>query len=255
MADRNFDPLVERFSERIYRSLKGRIRLAVIWRDIEEWLQAGSGRESLQVLDAGCGLAQTALRLAAAGHRVVCNDVSANMLERAQELAPPESGGRIEWREGCYSGLLGDKSYDLLLAHALIEWLEQPLQLVEHAHALLHHDGCLSLCFYNTDGRVYRNLIRGNFDWLDAVDEYQHDGGSLTPNFALAPRDVISAFENHGFEVLGHSGVRVFNDYVVERRGGLADEEQVIARELQYSRQFPFLWLGRYQHVMLRKTG
>lgn len=266
--DRNFDELAERFGRRIYGGLKGAIRLAVLWRDLEEVLVKHSDSSSvmqipkLEILDIGCGLAQIARRLAGQGHSVLCNDISAALLEQAQDQVASESNsgsgtadaGQLRWRHGPYQDLLpSTQQFPLILSHALIEWLEHPRQMIADCHTLLEPGGVLSLCFYNCWARDYRNLVRGNFDWLDREEDYLPDSGSLTPDFHHSPDAVMAWLDEEGFEVQGVTGVRVFHDYVVEKRGGHTDNSAVIAKELEYSTRFPYIWLGRYLHVVAIK--
>ena len=59
MTDRYFDHLGARFAQRIYDSPKGAIRLAVLQRDLQQWLPALLQAESpLHILDIGAGLGQ-----------------------------------------------------------------------------------------------------------------------------------------------------------------------------------------------------
>jgi S-adenosylmethionine-dependent methyltransferase len=64
--DRNFDDLAERFQRKVYGGLKGEIRLAVLWRDIEPLLPEVNDKP-LRILDIGAGLGQLAIRLAKLG--------------------------------------------------------------------------------------------------------------------------------------------------------------------------------------------
>ena len=57
--DRNFDDLAERFQRKVYGGLKGDIRLAVLWRDLEQYLPQIHGAEPLTVLDVGACLLYT----------------------------------------------------------------------------------------------------------------------------------------------------------------------------------------------------
>jgi len=87
--DKNFDALAVRFSKRVYGGLKGDIRLAILWRDLESViarLQQKHG-SPLRILDVGSGLSQLAIRLAQAGHKVTVNDVSSVMLAQAKQSA------------------------------------------------------------------------------------------------------------------------------------------------------------------------
>lgn len=253
--DRNFDALAERFERRVYGGLKGEIRLAVLWRDLGEYLQrhepANGG--GLSVLDLGGGLAQISIRLAAQGHSVLYNDLSETMLEKARVAA--QSAGvesQFRWQPGSYQSLLEDsgETFDLVLCHALLEWLAEPAQLLPQLRPALADGGLLSLCYYNPAGRDYRNLIRGNFDLLNRGEDYLADTGSLTPNSACDRETVLEWLAQNGFRVIEESGIRVFHDYVVDRRGGHQHDDQVLDMELRYSRRAPHKWMGRYQHII-----
>lgn len=260
MPDRNFDKLADRFAHRVYGGLKGEIRLAVLWSDLQQVLaelDTSCGGRPLNILDVGGGLGQLTLRLAGLGHRLTFNDISGVMLDQAR-LRAREAGVEqaIDWNCGPYQALVEQQpaaQFDLVLSHALLEWLEQPQRLVPALHMLLKPGGYLSLCFYNPAAKVYRNLIRGNFDWLNREQPYQSDSGSLTPNNPCSLQQVRSWLEQSGMEIISESGVRVFHDYVVEKRGGHRCPDQVLAMELAWSRQEPFKWLGRYLHVIARK--
>ena len=59
MTDRYFDHLGARFAQRIYDSPKGAIRLAVLQRDMQQWLPALMQADTpLRILDIGAGLGQ-----------------------------------------------------------------------------------------------------------------------------------------------------------------------------------------------------
>lgn len=259
--DRNFDDLAERFERRVYGGLKGEIRLAVLWRDLLAALEpmekkAGQpvGGRGLVVLDAGGGLGQLSARLAARGHQLHFNDLSKAMLAKAQRRAA-QAGveDSICWHRGAWQELdLPDAHFDLVLCHALLEWLAEPGRIIAQCRKWLRNEGLLSLCYYNPAGKTYRNLVRGNFDMLRSQQDYVSDRGSLTPNNACSREQVLAWLDQHGFAVIEETGIRVFHDYVVDRRGGHADPDAVLAMELQYSTQQPFKWLGRYQHILAR---
>ncbi|MBT8148544.1 MAG: methyltransferase domain-containing protein [Gammaproteobacteria bacterium] len=255
--DRNFDHLAQRFEQRVYGGLKGEIRLAVIWRDllpIIEQLESGGG--CFEVLDIGAGLAQLATRLAKRGHRVQYNDISAIMQGKAQQRVR-DAGvvPQFNWHCGNYFDLPSPGNYQLLQCHALLEWLDQPQRAIEFAALQLAPGGYLSLCFYNPAAKIYRNLIRGNFAWLQQSGSYRSDTGSLTPNHPCELEQVRSWLQQAGFAVCSESGIRVFHDYVVEKRGGHNSPEEVLDMELKYSSQEPFKWLGRYLHIMAKRCG
>lgn len=128
-TDRNFDPIADHFEKKVYGSKKGHIRLAVLWRDIEHYLNGLPDGARLSVLDVGGGFGQIAQRLAKLGHAVTVNDISANMLEKARVLAADAGIHSISFIHAPYQDLpdiLQDKQYDLVLCHAVLEWLAEP---------------------------------------------------------------------------------------------------------------------------------
>jgi len=257
--DRNFDNLAERFEKSVYGGLKGEIRLAVLWKDLQPVLTRLQESRSapLRILDVGGGLSQLAIRLAQQGHEVTVNDISPVMLEKAREAARELAlEDNIKWLCGPYQNLPNDfqgQTFDLILCHALLEWLQQPELLLPALEPLISKGGYLSLCFYNPAAKIYRNLIRGNFNWVKNEDCYTSDEGSLTPNKACSIDEVRSWLAQANLHIESDSGLRVFHDYVVVKRGGNALPDQILEMELAFSSQEPYKWLGRYLHLVARK--
>lgn len=250
--DRNFDDLAEKFNRKIYGGLKGDIRLAVIWRDLNGFINNRKSSKPLNIIDIGAGLGQFAIRLSELGHHVTYNDVSKNMLDLAQKSAIKQGQiSNIIWQHCAYQDLTSQDlgKYDLVLCHALIEWLAEPEALIAKLADLKTLDGSISLTFYNANALVYQNLIKGNFKVLESP--FQADSKSLTPHTPFTPKVITTWVTNVGLCVVKSSGIRVFHDYVTTRRGGHVNDEAVINKELEYSEVDPYKWLGRYVHFML----
>ena len=259
--DRNFDEISEHFEKKIYGGLKGEIRLAVLRHDIFGWVKSWQQTHirPLRVLDVGAGLAQISIELAKDGHDVTINDISANMLEIAKQNAG-ETAQTIIWHT-CPYQQLDDKltgKYDLILCHAVLEWLAEPKLIMDFFDRWLVDDraekGVLSLCFYNPASFVYRNLVMGNFNLLHNKD-FKADNGSLTPNHPVAKDEVIAWINDHHYQILHTSGLRVFHDYSPLKRGGHTNPQAVIDMEVAYSGQDPYKWLGRYLHFLVSKAN
>ena len=162
-ADRSFDAIADHFEKKVYGGLKGEIRLAVLRRDIFEYsaqMSEALGRP-LRILDVGAGLAQIAIELAAQGHSVVINDISANMLEKAKASAEKiDKKLNITWYVCPYQALeeklAQTEKFDLIMSHALLEWLAEPAAVMDFFDQHLTDDGALSLCFYNPASFDYR---------------------------------------------------------------------------------------------------
>lgn len=258
--DRNFDGLVERFTKNVYGGLKGQIRLAVLQRDFQQYFEfvvaPQQGAKPLRILDAGGGQGQFSLTLARAGHHVVICDISAEMLAQARRQA--EAEGLLEsvsFVRGAIQALpahLSDTEFDLVLCHAVIEWLAQPQTLLPCLYRYLKPGGQLSFTYYNRGALIYKNLLRGNFAKI-MNNDVEGARGSLTPICPMEPAVINQWMEELGFISLGSSGIRVFHDYIFDAEVRERDRDNLLAMELALSQQDPYRYLGRYIHVMARK--
>ena len=265
-TDRSFDAIADHFEKKVYGGLKGDIRLAVLRRDLFEYCAQTSHKlgRPLRILDVGAGLAQIAIELATQGHTLVINDISANMLDKAQERAAQSSANdeklNITWYVCPYQELeekLADKKekFDLIMCHALLEWLAEPAAVMDFFDQQLSDNGALSLCFYNPASFDYRNLIMGNFNLLDNTEYKADNKKSLTPNHPVAKEEAEAWLKAHEYQTLIASGLRVFHDYSPLKRGGHNDPEAVIRMELRYSQLDPYKWLGRYLHLLATRVS
>ena len=258
-TDRSFDTIADHFEKKVYGGLKGNIRLAVLRRDIFEYCTQMSKdlNRPLRILDVGAGLAQISIELAAQGHTLIINDISENMLEKAKASAEKNDQSLdITWHVCPYQDLeeksaqAGTEKFDLILCHALLEWLAEPVAVMDFFDQQLTDNGALSLCFYNPASFDYRNLIMGNFNLLDNTEYKADNKKSLTPNYPVAKEEVESWIAMHHYKIARTSGLRVFHDYTPLKRGGNNDPEAVIRMELRYSQLEPYKWLGRYLHML-----
>ena len=99
--------------------------------------------------------------------------------------------------------------FDLILSHALLEWLAEPAAVMDFFDQYLTDDGALSLCFYNPASFDYRNLIMGNFNLLDNTDYKADNKKSLTPNHPVAKEEVESWLKAHDYQTVRSSGLRL----------------------------------------------
>lgn len=250
MNDRHFDTLAARFSEKIYGGAKGAIRLAVLQADLAEALPD----RPLRVLDVGAGLGHMSLWLAERGHQVTLSEPAAAMLDgaRARFAGAGQSATFVQapWQE--LLGLL-NQPYDLVLCHAVLEWLAEPRAILPVLHQLTRADGWLSLAFYNRDALIYRNLLKGHLRKL-RQSEFAGEKDSLTPQQPLDPREMQNWLADH-WTIDKTSGVRVFHDYMPHEFQVRAELLDLLEMELAYRRHPAFSGLGRYLHWLCRPIG
>ncbi|MCB1649225.1 MAG: methyltransferase domain-containing protein [Pseudomonadales bacterium] len=258
-TDRNFDDLAPRFARNIYGGLKGEIRLAVLRRDFQDCQAlATAGGKTLRILDAGGGQGQFSLQLAAQGHEVTLCDISTQMLQLARDNAAAADVTDVRFLHSSIQELAdrvreGDEpAFDLLICHSVLEWVADQTGLLALLPQLLVPGGILSLSFYNRHGLIMKNLLRGRRPpILDGA--FKPSAGSLTPTRPLDPQWVLQRLEQGPWELLCHSGIRVFHDFLLTPEGRAMPADALLALELELSRQEPYRSLGRYQHVLSKR--
>ncbi|BDY05477.1 methyltransferase domain-containing protein [Ferrimonas sp. YFM] len=257
MTDINFDTRASKFARNIYNSSKGRIREAVVMRELTDFMLPRFA-PGTPVLDAGGGQGQVALKLAALGHPVTLCDLSTEMLDLARESA--QSQGLAEQLEVIHAPIqnLGEhltSPVPIILCHAVMEWLAEPketlLGLVEH----LAPGGCLSLMFFNYRGMEIHNLVSGNFDNLGHTMVHGKKKVKLAPKHGFDNQQVIGWLEQAGLVLERQVGVRVIHDYLRDKSMQEGKYEQLLALELEYAALPVYRDMGRYTHLILRRPG
>jgi len=254
MQDRNFDDIAEKFSKNIYGTTKGRIRQAILWQELDALLMTLPAGP-LSVLDAGGGEGQTGCGIAARGHRVLLCDLSAEMLSRARQLADEKGvSGNMQFKQisAQQVGEHLDTPVDLVLFHAVLEWVAEPQQVLRALYDALKPGGVLSLMFYNINGLLMQTMVLGNFGYLQAGLN-KRKRKTLSPDYPRDPKQVYGWLEECGFTLENKTGIRVFHDYLRDKSKQSERFDEVLALEKQYCHQEPFLSLGRYIHVTARK--
>lgn len=256
MQDRNFDSLADKLAHNIYGTMKGVIREAIIWDELKKIL-AQLPPKSLNVLDAGGGEGRIATQLARMGHQVTLCDISAEMIARAT-LRASEHG--VSHRVQCKqvsAEAIGEhlnQPMDLILCHAVLEWVAHPLALLQQLFRLLLPGGALSLMFYNRHGLVLRNLILGNFGWLRAGMQ-KRKKRSLSPDYPRDPEEVQRWLQACGFTLQSRVGIRVFNDYMLQSAQASDNMADILEMERRFAAVEPYLQLARYIHVTANKPA
>lgn len=259
--DRNFDGLADRFKRNIYGGLKGDIRIAVLERDLSTTIFNLDSRP-LRILDAGGGQGQFSINLAQQGHHITLCDISSDMLNLAAEEVNRlglennvtilhESIQSITQRVNDPNDPLAP--FDLVLCHAVMEWVIDPLLLLSNLSSLTIAGGYLSLTFYNQNSVMMKNILRGNISRALQQDQAGYPG-SLTPTQPLAPEQVYAWFETLPFELISKSGIRCFHDYILDPVARQHSPEELLALELQHSQIEPFRSLARYIHLVGKKS-
>ncbi len=252
LPDRNFDDLASRFARTIYATPRGRIRLAALAQDFAD-LNIPLAQAS--VLDIGGGQGQFSLQLARQGATVHLCDISAEMLRLAQDQFA--AAGFPLHSQQCALQQVADyfpATYDIVLNHAVLEWLEDPMAALPILAQQVKPGGWLSLMFYNRDGHIWRQLMNGSFsDPLRTSARLRDEGNA--PQHPLNPDLVEQQLNALGFSVQRWRGIRCLYDHLAQKIRDREGEEAVTRADLEYGTQEPFRRLGRYVHFLAQKKS
>lgn len=257
MADRNFDDLAGRFANNIYDNPKGQIRLQLVRDELLTVCPQLSEGKKLRILDAGCGMGQMTAMLSAMGHDVVCCDLSQAMLTEtklAVTNANPAALANTRFIQSSVQALdqhLAGEVFDLIIFHAVLEWMEEPKEGLQSLLKWLKPGGTLSIMFYNLHSLIFKNLLRGNFRKIDEKD-FRGDQGSLTPINPLDPATVEQWLCESGLTVLSKRGIRSFYDYMdhsMKHKKLTIATEDIIRMEKEYGVREPYRSLARYMLI------
>lgn len=257
-GDVSFDGIADQFDSDIYGSTKGAVRLAVLWSVLRDDVP-GLADQPMRILDAGGGSGHMAVRLAGLGHSVVLCDISEEMLAKAAMRAA-EAGvtDAIDIRHLSIQAYakIADERFDLVLCHAVLEWLDDPRAVVGDLAGLVKQGGHLSVVFYNRFASLLKRTLAGDFE--AALEDYRTGpirrgwGEGAT---ALDNEVVVSWLEDHELEVTARAGIRIFHDHLVDELGGPQRLAQLIELEKAVCRSEPFASLGQHTHLTCRWVG
>ncbi|MCB1754793.1 MAG: methyltransferase domain-containing protein [Gammaproteobacteria bacterium] len=254
-SDRIFDGWAERFDARIYadNNPKGLIREAVLRRDLREAI-LDRCNQPLNIIDVGGGLGRMAIWLAGQGHRVTLAEPSADMLKQAKSNAAGNASNTIVFLQKTLQDLPADHAgeFDLVVCHAVLEWLARPRGAIGALAKLLRDDGILSLMFYNKHSAMMRSLVVGDFNRVES-DNFAGDGKKrLAPISPTDPDEVRTWLTANSLLVTHWSGVRTFYDYMLPDVRLRANSDDVLRNELRLSTREPWRGIARYQHMICR---
>lgn len=244
----------------------GRLRLEIIWHQMSRFMAQAWGAASglLQILDVGCGTGELALRLAARGHAVTLLDPVDEMLylakEKAQVLEPPPARPPRFLQASLEDApeLLERTTFDLLLCHAVMEYLVDPASALIPMRALVRPGGHLSLVALNRRQEPLRLAIRdGKFDEARraVVEEESTDSLFGLPRKGMTTEELSGLLETAGIEVVLREGIFVFSDYLPAEVLEDATQRPALLRlEEEAGTRTPLKDMARYLHFWGRRA-
>ena len=256
MDDHNFDPIAQKFVNNIYGSFKGQIRKEIVWGELLECLKK-LNKPRLRVLDAGGGFGFFSQKLAELGHQVVLCDISGELLAIAKQQLTDKPYQKNVQILHCSIQTIDqfiEGSFDLILNHAVLEWLAEPKKTLHALLKWLKDDGLVSLMFYNKEAQRFFNLVSGNLSFVE-LGMPRKNVVRLSPTNPLFEADILAWLEEVNMQVLQKTGVRVLHDYMKMTNLTESYFEQLLRIEKQYCHSEPYASLGRYTHLTIAKVN
>jgi S-adenosylmethionine-dependent methyltransferase len=199
-------------------------RTAVVWHALRAVLaerMSETGRERLDIVDAGGGTGNFAVPLAELGHTVTVVDPSPDSLA-ALERRAAEAGVSVRGIQGDAADLgeiLAAGCADLVLCHSVLEYVEDPLAALAALARLLRPGGVISVLAANPGAAALHRALSGHFD--DAARALRDPAGrwgDRDPTPRRYTREALAELlAAAGFTVVESHGVRVFADLVPSR--------------------------------------
>ena len=210
--------------------LRLEIRTAVAWDALAAALsrhQKDTGRDRLDVVDAGGGTGGFAVPLASQGHHVTVVDPSPDALaaleRRAAEAALSDRVSAVQGDAADLAELLGVGSADVVLCHGVLEIVDDPVDAVRGIAGVLRPAGLASVLVAQRFAAVLARAVAGHLG--DARHALRDPNGRWGTGDPLPRRfdepESGDLFEAADMRVLQVHGVRVFADLVP---GALSDE-------------------------------
>ncbi|KZN63592.1 methyltransferase domain-containing protein [Pseudoalteromonas luteoviolacea] len=251
--DRNFCDIASKFKNNIYGTTKGKIREAVLQRDLNEILSKLNQSAPLRILDVGGGQGQLALYLANQGHQVTLIDISEQMLSLAKERSIDANLSKtMTFIHAPLQAIpkLNLGQFDLVMCHAVLEWVVEQPEALGILHASLKPNGILSLMYFNKSAQRLANMVYGNFDYVANGLKVKQKVG-LSPNQPLESEHVDQWLQELNLNQISKTGVRCFHDYLRDLDKAESQFDELLAMELKYNQIEPYASIGRYTHLVL----
>ncbi len=245
---------------------EGRLRCDLAFANLQDYLPLPQTKLSLRALDLGCGTGAATVRLARLGIHTTLLDSSPAMLDIAKRAAR-EAGvdGKIGLKHGNaaeVASLFPSGSFDIVLCHNILEYVDDPNAVLSAASQLLRSDstgiGILSVLVRSRVGEVLKAGIKaGDLEAaernLTAVWGYESLLGGRVRLFTLDSLQVMT--KGASLSVAAERGVRVISDYLPPQVSRREEYERIFVLERKLGSQPEFVAVARYIQIIARHSS
>ena len=240
----------------------GRLRYAVVWHVLKLHLpESDTPSDGLRVVDVGGGDGAEAVRLAGLGHHVTIVDFSGAMLGVARRKAAGLGvEGRLTTVEAPVSELdrLGLGEFDLVLAHFVIQYLDDPQDALLRIARLVRPGGLVSLVAPNPPSEVLATAVREN-DFAAAerlLGATRYHTATFDHDVArISTKEAENLVTSCGLDILGRYGGRIVMDLLPDNEPKYDEDSYAALERLELAMcgLSPYRDVGRFWQVVARR--
>lgn len=237
---------------------EGRLRADLVFANLQEFLPAAVGANSLRAVDLGCGAGATSVRLADLGIHVNLLDSSAAMLALAKRtIVEAGVSDRIAVKHGDATQLatiFQRRSFDIVLCHNLLEYVDDPGAVLRGTRRLMRDTSAiLSVLVRNQAGEVMKAALQTG-DLAAAEHNLTADWGEeplYRGRVRLFTSEALEAIlKDASLRINARRGVRVIADYLPAQISRSAEYERIFALERKLGKRLEYFGIARYMHCL-----
>lgn len=213
----------------------------------------------LRILDAAGGNGINTLFLAVLGHHVTLFESDQEMLGQAHQwLVNTDLLDRIQLVQGRLEDIsrcLPWASFDLILCHHVIEYLDDYPSVLRTLHALAVPGGALDLVTLNPVSEVVRAIVFQRDPLLaeSKLIDLNYDAKWFGQGRVYPFERVVADAERSGWSMQSFRAIRVFADYIAESEYDAEKEQTILQLEQRLSEIEPYRRFGRYFQFSFRR--
>lgn len=235
----------------------GKLFYSITWSQIGEHITKDN---PLTILDIGCGFGLTSIWLSQQGHKVTGIDITPDMIEAAKLRADREKQN-ITFLQGGIEDLnvlLKGKTFDWIMCHNVLGYLENPMSDLEKLSSLLNPEGYMSIIAHNPAAKVLKNALvdmnmteakesinkEKEYNSLIGADVHQYRAETYYKWFGTLKLDLIK-----------HYGIRCVFDYL--RNANITQQDyrfqNLLDLELELGKTKPYRDIAFFSHFVIQK--
>jgi len=165
---------------------------------------------------------------------------------------------RIALKHADATGLFDAGSFDVILCHNILEYLDDPASVLYGAARLLRDSSSiLSVLVRNRAGEVLKaaiqtgDLAAAERNLTSEWGEESLYGGKV---YLFTPESLQTMLKAAALETITERGVRVLADYLPARISRVSEYKKIFRLERELGRRPEFATVSRYVHCLARRT-